>query len=306
MKVFFNRYGELRSGWSITAVLFTMFLMQFAGVFISVFFTFILPPDILNSPYTGGLLQVLVEMLMFASVLLLFWLVYKKSPSFLGLSAKGALKDFGGGVAVGAVCISAVALLTIGLGFCQAEWIGFTPHNIPYIMMNLVVHLSVGLSEETIARGYLMTVSKTTRKNWFIIGISGLLFGLLHLSNPGVTVLSLANIVLIGVAFALMFVRRGSIWMPVGFHFIWNFMQGSLYGSAVSGTDVVPLIGLTQVGPDLFTGGEFGFEGNVFTTIITILCCLFVVYVYPKCKDPRWTLDSDLPLVRVDKPPVSP
>ena len=306
MRIFLNRHGEIRCGWSAAAALLFMLIAQtIVIVLILLISTMIgifgsLPPDLLVQ-----IMEILSELAIFAAIVLLFRLLYKRPLSQMGLSMKGFAGDFIAGVIMGAVCISAVALATIALGYGKARWVGFTMDNTRYIILNCVLHLTVGLAEETLARGYLMTAFKTTRQKWLIVASSGIIFGLLHLGNPGVTLFSVINIALIGFAFAFMFVKRGNIWMPVGFHFIWNFLQGSLYGSAVSGGEAVSLIHLTQEGPDLFTGGDFGFEGGIFTTIVTILCTLAVLLLCPKKENPQWTLDSDLPLNRIMVKPAA-
>ena len=297
LNLFKNKYGELRCAWSIILVLVAMFFAEFFFSFAYYFFSYAFFGDGMYFSDTAMQVEmILMELLIFAVVLFLFRIVFRRDPSRMGLSFKGLGGDFFAGVVLGTVCISAVALITVVTGYGSMIWVGFTSYNTRHILLDFILHLTVGLSEETLARGYLMTVSKTTRSRWFIISVSGIIFGLLHIMNSGVTVLSLVNIAIIGVVFAFMFLKRGSIWMPVGFHFIWNFLQGSLYGSAVSGLDVRSLINLTQVGPDIFTGGEFGFEGSIFTTIVTVLCLLAIIFIYPKSKYPQWIIEGDLPL----------
>ena len=52
------------------------------------------------------------------------------------------------------------------------------------------------------------------------------------------------------------------------------------------------------VGTNWITGGAFGAEGGVVTTAVLLLGFVFVRYAIKIPAAPRWTYDSDLPLVR--------
>jgi len=305
-RLFVNRYGEVRSGWSFASVIAAMFVLQFLVV--AAASVIMLAANGLQdgsfsfsvSGIAAQLLMIATEIAMLASALLAFKLIYNRPFRAMGLGRRRAPADFLHGVAAGVVMISAVAFASYGTGAYTAKWVGFTRDNTAYILLDAVLHLLVGLAEESIARGYLMTAFKATRQKWLCVAMSGLIFAALHLANSGMTLLPFINIALCGFTFALMFIRRGSIWMPIGLHFIWNFLQGSVYGSLVSGADVRPLVELTANGPDWLTGGAFGFEGGIFVTIVMVLASVYILLI-PKPADLEWTLDSDLPLARSRK-----
>ena len=71
-----------------------------------------------------------------------------------------------------------------------------------------------------------------------MIVVPSLIFGLIHLTNPNVTLLSVVNIVLLGIALSLMYYKSGNVWMCIGFHIAWNLFQSVVYGMPVSGLDV--------------------------------------------------------------------
>ena len=60
-------------------------------------------------------------------------------------------------------------------------------------------------------------------------------------------------------------------------HFAWNFLLGPVIGIEVSGM-VLPttLFTATVVGNDLLTGGAFGIEGSILTTIIGVIGCVIL------------------------------
>jgi len=62
------------------------------------------------------------------------------------------------------------------------------------------------------------------------------LFGLSHLKNNGATLISTLSVAVAGgITFGLTYTLTKSLWLPIGIHFGWNFTQGALFGSAVSG-----------------------------------------------------------------------
>jgi hypothetical protein len=69
------------------------------------------------------------------------------------------------------------------------------------------------------------------------------------------------------------------IWGASAIHFIWNFTQGCFYGISVSGTgDTESIFRTVQVSQNSFlTGGNFGVEGSIFTTITLIIACIPVI-----------------------------
>jgi hypothetical protein len=71
---------------------------------------------------------------------------------------------------------------------------------------------------------------------------------------------------LLGVTYA----ASRSLWLPMGLHFGWNFTEGGVFGTAVSGGQSHGLIESVLSGPTLVTGGAFGPEASV----IALAVCL--------------------------------
>lgn len=94
------------------------------------------------------------------------------------------------------------------------------------------------------------------------IAISALAFGLIHLSNPSASALSVLGNTLGGVVYGLAFVLTGRLWLPIGLHFAWNFVQGPILGFPVSGIAEGGLLKVHDLGPAWMTGGGYGPEGG--------------------------------------------
>ena len=115
-----------------------------------------------------------------------------------------------------------------------------------------------------------MTTIGGSHKTWLAVLISAAAFSLAHAGNPGFGVFSAFNLALFGVFAAMYIIAFDDIWGISAIHSIWNFTQGSLWGISVSGTGGVESIFRTSAKSSIsfLTGGEFGIEGSIFTTIV--------------------------------------
>jgi membrane protease YdiL (CAAX protease family) len=147
-------------------------------------------------------------------------------------------------------------------------------HPVLVVALVLAIHVGVGLSEELLIRGYLLTNLAESVNGVGRVGANGaiafaavatsLLFGALHLGNPNVGLLATVNIVLAGLFFAATYVATGSLWIPNGIHVGWNLGLAGVFGLPVSGLDGGgSLIALADAGDDLLTGGGFGPEAGL-------------------------------------------
>lgn len=149
----------------------------------------------------------------------------------------------------------------------------------------LSLFLLVGVVEEVIFRGILF---RLIADKWNIaVGLttSSLLFGLAHLGNPGATLWAALAIALAsGWLFGMAYAYHQTIWVPVGMHWAWNYLEGGVFGCAVSGTplDYRPLITPRISGTDLLSGGAFGPEASIICVAIGIGISIVYTVLYIK------------------------
>jgi uncharacterized protein len=119
-----------------------------------------------------------------------------------------------------------------------------------------------------------------------------LIFGALHLANPNATLWAgLAIAIEAGIMLAAAYVYTRRLWLPIGIHFAWNFVQGGIYGVSVSGVEAKGLLQSTLSGPALLSGGEFGAEASIFAVIVCLAAGIFFVwksYTQGKFIKPFW------------------
>ena len=147
-------------------------------------------------------------------------------------------------------------------------------------IFNLFMWFPQGASEELMFRGYMIPAFNKRYKVAVGVIVSSILFSAFHSLNPGFTPLASFNLALIAVLFALIYLLTGDIWMTSAMHTAWNLTQGNIYGLQVSGNlasnTVIKVVYDTNANPAI-TGGAFGPEGGIATTIVTSVCMIIVI-----------------------------
>ena len=135
------------------------------------------------------------------------------------------------------------------------------------------------LIEELLFRGIIFQAIGERFGYVFTIVISGLIFAVGHCSNPHSNLISFINTFIAGILFGLMFWKTKSLYLPIIYHFCWNFSQSYLINSPVSG--YIFDIGLIEIKYEelnsLMFGTNYGFESGLLTTLILILTCIIVL-----------------------------
>lgn len=103
--------------------------------------------------------------------------------------------------------------------------------------------------------------------------VSSIIFTIVHGFNPNLNLLSVINIFIFGIVFSIIYIKTGNLWIVGIAHGVWNFLQGYFFGSQISGNSVTASIfySIPQPGKNLISGGNFGYEGSIITTIIGVI-----------------------------------
>ena len=182
----------------------------------------------------------------------------------LGLALNGRyVRDLAAGILWGIALMSSVFLVVYVAG-----GVTITGVQLPWgtLATLAIIMILVGINEELYVRGYLLTSFMESTNKYVALLITSLIFSASHLFNPNWTLIGLANIILAGLLLGIYFVHRRNLWFPIGLHFSWNFFQGAVFGSQVSGVPTPSILQTEVVGSELLTGGEFGFEASLVAT----------------------------------------
>jgi len=135
----------------------------------------------------------------------------------------------------------------------------------------VVTGLAAGIGEEIVFRGVLFRITEDALGTWPALAISALLFGGVHSWNPNATLWSsFAIAVEAGVLLGVVYHVWRSLPVCIGLHMGWNFIEGAVLGSAVSGVAQKGWIASRFGGPDWLSGGAFGIEASVVTVAASL------------------------------------
>jgi membrane protease YdiL (CAAX protease family) len=127
----------------------------------------------------------------------------------------------------------------------------------------LFLFIPAALVEELMVRGYLLTVLRETMGKPGAVAITSVMFALLHLFNPGPTLISTATVALAGVFLATIRLVTNSLYAAWVAHLAWNLVQSVVFHAPVSGLPLpTPGYRLVDHGPAWLTGGAWGPEGG--------------------------------------------
>jgi len=126
----------------------------------------------------------------------------------------------------------------------------------------------VAVGEELVFRGYLLVNLCEGIGPVLALALTSLLFGLFHGLNPNFSLLAWVNITLAGFVLGYGWLITGKLWLPMAYHFSWNFFQGTIFSLPVSGVRYGGLLAVTDRGAaPIVTGAAFGPEGGIVGTL---------------------------------------
>lgn len=141
--------------------------------------------------------------------------------------------------------------------------------------------LPAAFSEELMLRGYLFAVLKESIGwRWTLIATS-IVFGLLHVPNPGSDPQSIGIVMLAGFFLGSILLATRSLYATTLAHFAWNWFMAAGLHTAVSGLPVLaPDYQVVDSGPDWLTGGSWGPEGG-FAAALGMFAVLIYLHARP-------------------------
>jgi membrane protease YdiL (CAAX protease family) len=270
--IFFGA-ARTRAGWRLL-----LFFLLSAFLFLLTSFPFFLitrRENIQGDNQWDSLVSSLWTLLFLAVVILASWLMVrffdKRSFASLGFAFDpGWWREILYGLMAGFFLIGLLFLMGLIIRSYETEW---TLHDASIVIWSFVRYILILLIyaafEEAMFRGYpFQTLMEGIGKTFSIIILS-VIFGLLHFFNPNSSIMGVLNTALAGAFLSMLYIKRRSLWLPIFVHFSWNFSMGFLFGLPVSGVRLNnAFLTTNQVGPDLLSGGEFGLEGSLLTSLL--------------------------------------
>jgi uncharacterized protein len=188
------------------------------------------------------------------------------------------------GLILGTVLMAIPALLLTLFGFINWQLNTFA---FSIMVSGFSTMLLVALTEELFFRGFIFQRLIQGLGQWPAQLIIAFLFLLTHLNNDGMTgtvkIFASINIFIASLLFGLAYIKTKSLAMPIGMHFMANFMQGPILGFGVSGSQEPSFCNPAIIdAPIWLTGGNFGIEASAFGLLILVLITFWVKYKLPE------------------------
>lgn len=281
---FYNSAGRLRSVWRLALFVVAFMVLSIgAGLVLAL----ILPGAIYKLLFDSDWGLITQSVGIFVPAVLVGWgcaHVLEDLPwRSLGWALhRGWVRDTLFGLFVGgvAVCVGAlVGALVGGYRFSLAgDFDGGAVART--LVVSGFIFLLGAAAEEMLFRGYPLQTLMRSWPLWVALIPVSVPFAIVHLWNPNVVRgFTFANTVLAGVWLCVAYWRTRSLWFPLGLHAGWNWVQGAVLGSPVSGITKItpaPLLHFADTGPFWVGGGNYGIEGGAACTVALILVTLFV------------------------------
>ena len=238
----------------------------------------------LEEPLSQIAIQYLDYMISFALAGgVIFWIVckiQKKSWRSMGLFREKVIRSYlkGAGIAI----LGIIAIMSIlqfkGEIIIQPTSINREGAVWGILLMICVAWMIQGAAEELFLRGFMFQAITSRYGVYKGIIVPAIVFALLHLGNAGVSMTSMLNILLCGLALVLLTLKDENLWGAFGFHAAWNLLQGNVFGISVSGNAMdISLFKTINQADTFWTGGNFGLEGSLLTTFFFILMSVILI-----------------------------
>jgi membrane protease YdiL (CAAX protease family) len=150
------------------------------------------------------------------------------------------------------------------------------------IKTTLILIVAAAL-EEFIFRSLFINGIRVIKESFYLeLFLPAIFFGLVHISNPNATWLSILSTAIGGIMYGLAFLKTDRLYLPTGLHFSWNFAQACLFGFPLSGFLSEGFIVQENLGSTILTGGNYGPEGGLIGIAARLLVIVTLIVFFRK------------------------
>jgi len=170
-----------------------------------------------------------------------------------------------------------IALCLLALLFARNKKVGFL-HYVLFVFLLfgilptavfLLILIAGVVQEEFIFRGMIFRKLERSFGSWIALGISAILFGIIHLLSPNPTLVSAVAIMVTGgILIAAIYILTRSLGWAMGVHLGWNFFEGPVFGTQFSGHTLPGFFSSVITGPAAWTGGSSGPHAGLASILI--------------------------------------
>ena len=212
------------------------------------------------------------------SAILFVKFILKKKADYIYFKRDKLAKNITLGLFLGFLQISTYVLVDLGRGVLGYQGMNLGNLNL-FFLAYFIAFFIQSTSEEVLVRGLLTRALFDKFGKKIAIILPSIFFGLLHLGNEGVTILSTLNTILVGIFFAKLLFYTDNIMVTSGAHAGWNFSMAMIYGLNVSGfSGFDSLLNFKILSYNLYDK-TYGPEGSIVVTFIEIISIFIIFYL---------------------------
>ena len=294
--LFYTESG-LRTVWKIVI----FFALTALTLTIFIYFVMFIPLDVLFKD--TRLLIIINSFPIFIAVLFSSWVILRfferKKFAVLGFAFHNAFAgEIKQGLIIGFGIISIVFLFSL---LTNAVSVSLSGAGIPLLFINFIIYAFIFFiqcaGEEALFRGYVFQILMEKINKVTAVITMSVLFSIVHTLNPGISIFAMFNIFLFGVLLSAAYIKTRSLWLPAALHFSWNFSQSFIFSFPVSGIKINPtILTIRNNGSALISGGEFGPEASLLTSIVTLIVIAYIIVSkrFSVSEDMKHILDKNI------------
>jgi hypothetical protein len=228
-----------------------------------------------DNPVVGIFLTILALLAVYLAYAAYVRLIEKRPMK--EFEGTGALRELGLGLLIGLGLFSLIILILWILGSYHVT--GVNPWLV--IVSALLANVPSGFIQEIIFRGVIFRIIEDWLGPWWALGISSVLFGIIHVLSASASVQSLIAITLeAGVLLGAAYLLTHRLWLPIGIHVAWDIANDGIFGvgsAGISGESIQGLLQATLTGPAFLSGGAAGVEASLVSVIVLLAVSIYML-----------------------------
>ncbi len=161
------------------------------------------------------------------------------------------------------------------------------------LLPSFAAALTAGFVGEIVIRGIFFRLTEEKLGTVLTLIICVMLFAIMHLSAKGANFLSVSSTAIeAGLLLSAGYVFSRSLWLPIFFHFAWDFAEPGVFGAINPGITIDQSLLTSKIeGPLILTGGQLGPQNSIQSLLLCTIASLVFLWMAKQKKNfikPSW------------------
>lgn len=191
------------------------------------------------------------------------------------LALDGAGRELLYGLGTGALLVVATTSVLLASGAFAVTGTG----DPSALLKPLPEQVMVACFEEIVFRAIIFGLLQKSWGTKTALIVSTVIFVVSHMPNEGFSALGALMTAAAALALAGAYLVTNRLWLPIGLHFAWNFLNDAVFAVPVSGHPARGWLQVATSGPEWLSGGAYGVEGSVVTGITWSIAAVVLLVI---------------------------